>query len=52
VLVSASTRAALGDRARVTEQPGLELKGVAAPVTGYLVDSLIESLAESPAEDA
>jgi adenylate cyclase len=40
VLVSASTRAALGPDARVSERPGLELKGVAGPVTGYLVDAL------------
>jgi class 3 adenylate cyclase len=42
VLISAATRAALGRRARVTELPGLELKGVAGPVTGYLVDALSE----------
>jgi adenylate cyclase len=42
VLISASTRSTLGDRARVTELPGLALKGVAAPVTGYLVESLVE----------
>ena len=48
VLVSASTRAALGDRARVREIPGLALKGVAAPVTGYVV----EALAPPPGEPA
>ncbi|HET7502960.1 MAG TPA: response regulator [Kofleriaceae bacterium] len=42
VLISASTRGALGDRARVEELPGLQLKGVAAPVTGYVVLSLVE----------
>jgi adenylate cyclase len=42
VLISGSTRAALGERARVREVPGLELKGVAAPVTGYVVESLAE----------
>jgi class 3 adenylate cyclase len=42
VLISASTRAALGPRVRVSELPGLELKGVAAPVTGYLVEALVE----------
>ncbi|HSS02770.1 MAG TPA: response regulator [Kofleriaceae bacterium] len=42
VLVSASTRAALGERAQVRAMPGLELKGVAAPVTGYVVESLAE----------
>src|SRR6185436_6555041 len=43
VLVSRSTRDALGARARVRELPGLELKGVAVPVTGYVVESLEES---------
>jgi len=42
VLVSASTRAVLGDRAVVKEVAGLELKGVKAPVTGYVVVSLAE----------
>jgi adenylate cyclase len=42
VLVSASTRAPLGARARVTELAGLELKGVAARVTGYVVESFAE----------
>jgi CheY-like chemotaxis protein/class 3 adenylate cyclase len=42
VLVSASTREWLGPRAQVRELPGLELKGVAAPVTGYIVDALVE----------
>jgi adenylate cyclase len=42
VLISASTRAALGPRAQVSELPGLELKGVATPVTGYVVESLAE----------
>jgi CheY-like chemotaxis protein/class 3 adenylate cyclase len=46
VLVSQSTRDILGDRATVTEVPGLELKGVAHPVTGYVV----ESIAEEPHE--
>jgi class 3 adenylate cyclase len=40
VLVSAATRAVLGPRARVTELPGLALKGVAQPVTGYVVEAL------------
>ncbi|HEY0191710.1 MAG TPA: response regulator [Kofleriaceae bacterium] len=40
VLVSASTRDAIGARAEVTELPGLELKGVAAPVTGYVVTAI------------
>ena len=42
VLVSASTRTVLGDRAVVKEVAGLELKGVKAPVTGYVVVSLAE----------
>jgi CheY-like chemotaxis protein/class 3 adenylate cyclase len=42
VLVSASTRVTLGVRARVSEVPGLALKGIAAPVTGYIVESLAE----------
>jgi len=32
-LISASTRTTLGPRVRVSELTGLELKGVAAPVT-------------------
>jgi len=40
VLVSASTRAALGDGARVRELTGLQLKGVAEPVTAYVVEAL------------
>ncbi len=47
VLVSASTRAVLGDRATVREITGLELKGVAEPVTAYVVESL-----KPPAEEA
>ena len=39
VLVSQSTRDALGDRATVRAVAGLELKGVAQPVTGYIVES-------------
>ena len=48
VLISATTRAVLGDRLRASELPGLVLKGVADPVTGYLV----EALADPPVEDA
>ena len=44
VLVSASTRALLGERATVRELPGLQLKGVATPVTGYVVEDLAEEL--------
>jgi CheY-like chemotaxis protein/class 3 adenylate cyclase len=40
VLVSRSTREVLGDRARVREVTGLALKGVAEPVTAYVVESL------------
>ncbi|HEY5928253.1 MAG TPA: response regulator [Kofleriaceae bacterium] len=40
VLVSQSTRDALGERARVREMPGLQLKGVAQPVTGYVVEAM------------
>jgi CheY-like chemotaxis protein/class 3 adenylate cyclase len=40
VLVSAATREVLGARARVSELPGLALKGVAQPVTGYVVEAL------------
>jgi CheY-like chemotaxis protein/class 3 adenylate cyclase len=46
VLVSQSTRDALGDRAHVREVSGLQLKGVEGPVTGYVIESL------APAEDA
>jgi CheY-like chemotaxis protein/class 3 adenylate cyclase len=42
VLISASTRVTLGERAQVSEVPGLTLKGIAAPVTGYIVESLAE----------
>jgi adenylate cyclase len=44
VLVSASTRAVLPPDARVREVTGLELKGVAVPVTGYVVESLPEEV--------
>jgi DNA-binding response OmpR family regulator len=40
VLVSQSTRDALGERAHVREVPGLQLKGVEHPVTGYVVEAL------------
>ena len=40
VLVSQSTRDVLGDRAVVRAVPGLELKGVDRPVTGFVVESL------------
>jgi adenylate cyclase len=42
VLVSQSTRDALGTAATLRAVPGLELKGVAAPVTGYVVEQLEE----------
>ncbi|MBX3161427.1 MAG: response regulator [Deltaproteobacteria bacterium] len=41
VLVSRSTRDVLGERARVREIPGLELKGVKDPVTGYVVEEVL-----------
>jgi class 3 adenylate cyclase len=40
VLISQSTRDALGDRAVVEPVAGLELKGVTTPVTGYVVRAL------------
>ncbi len=40
VLVSISTREALGDRVKVREITGLQLKGVAEPVTAYVVESI------------
>lgn len=43
VLVSASTRAALGADATVRALPGLTLKGVSEPVTGYVVEQLATS---------
>ncbi|MDX2090655.1 MAG: response regulator [Kofleriaceae bacterium] len=42
VLVSASTRAVLGDRVRVREMPGLQLKGVAEPVVGYVIEAFVQ----------
>ena len=47
VLVSASTREILGDRATVRELTGLALKGVAEPVTAYVVESLTPPVEES-----
>jgi len=40
VLVSQSTRDVLGNIAVVREVTGLQLKGVAEPVTGYVVESI------------
>jgi class 3 adenylate cyclase len=40
VLVSQSTRDVLGEKARVRAVAGLELKGVAQPVTGWVVEAL------------
>jgi adenylate cyclase len=40
VMVSESTRAQLGDGAAVEAVPGLSLKGVVEPVTGYVVMAL------------
>ena len=42
VLISESTRARLGDRITVEEAPGLKLKGVEQPVTGYVVVSIAD----------
>jgi len=42
VLVSASTREILGPGAIVREVKGLQLKGVAEPVTGYVVEAVPE----------
>jgi len=47
VLVSRSTKDLLGDGARVREIEGLALKGVAEPVTGYVVEYLPEERLES-----
>ncbi|MBA3504019.1 MAG: adenylate/guanylate cyclase domain-containing protein, partial [Deltaproteobacteria bacterium] len=40
VLVSASTRDAVGPLGTFREAEGLQLKGVAAPVTGYVVETM------------
>jgi DNA-binding response OmpR family regulator len=40
VLISQSTRDALGDKARFREVPDLQLKGVGAPVTGYVIEDI------------
>ena len=42
VLVSRSTREILGARAKVREVTGLQLKGVAEPVVGYVVEAIVE----------
>ena len=47
MLVSRSTKDLLGDGARVREIEGLALKGVAEPVTGYVVEYLPEERLES-----
>ncbi len=54
VLVSGSTRDALGDRARVRELAGLSLKGIAEPVTAYVIEAMIDPDPgpDLPAEDA
>ena len=46
VLVSRSTRDALGDLARVREITGLALKGIAEPVTGYVVEAIAQEVSE------
>jgi DNA-binding response OmpR family regulator len=40
VLVSASTRTAVGERGTFRPLEGLQLKGVAEPVTGYVVETM------------
>jgi DNA-binding response OmpR family regulator len=53
VLISASTRALLGDGVEVEPLPGLRLKGVAEPVTAYVVRALHSQTGESgPGEPA
>ena len=46
VLVSRSTKEALEDRIRARPLEGLQLKGIAQPVTGFVVESI-----DPPAED-
>lgn len=40
VMISQSTRDALGDLVRVRAEAGLQLKGVSEPVVGYVVESI------------
>ncbi len=42
VLVSKSTVDSIGERASFTPLPGLQLKGVAVPVTGYVAEAIEE----------
>jgi adenylate cyclase len=42
VLVSKSTADAIGERGIFTEMPGLQLKGIAVPVTGYVAEGIEE----------
>jgi len=51
VLVSGSTRRALGDRATVSELPGLELKGIALPVTGYVIEAMADAMTDAMTDD-
>jgi len=44
VMISASTRAALGERVRVDERAGLHLKGVDGEIIGYVVRELAPPL--------
>ena len=46
VMISQSTRDALGDLIRARAVPGLELKGVKEPVVGYVVESIAERRGE------
>ncbi len=49
VLVSASTREVLADSVQFVEHPGLALKGVNVPVTGYEITHIAAPTAEEPA---
>ncbi len=48
VLISGSTRALLGDRVEVEPLPGLMLKGVDEPVTGYVVRAMTGAPIKGP----
>ncbi len=48
VMISQSTRDALGEMIQARAVPGLELKGVSEPVTGHVVESILPPREESP----
>ena len=48
VLVSDSTRKVIADKIRVRPLEGLQLKGIAQPVTGYVVEAIDPPSEESP----